>query len=133
MRQQVRQHRPRTQRSILDLRAARKKTEQAGHGQERENRTASGWHEGEWESHAGGFSGTVTPYGPSPRSTALSTVRLPLGHGLRVDAVAPGQRFQSLLTVLDVSTHYLSRHGARVQNLSYKAFFHAGVWRVPWD
>jgi hypothetical protein len=50
-----------------------------------------------------------------PRS-ALSTWR-----GLRIDAVAPGQRPQALLTMLYRSTDRLCRCGAPMKNLSHRA------------
>ena len=50
---------------------------------------------------------------------------LPLGDGLRVDPVAPGQRPQALLTVLYRSTDRLCRRGAAVKNLAHSASLHS--------
>src|SRR5215207_2140821 len=47
---------------------------------------------------------------------------LPLGDGLRVEAVAPGQPPQALLTMLDRSTHRRSRAGAPMENLAHSAY-----------
>src|SRR6516164_1392915 len=49
--------------------------------------------------------------------------RFPLGDGLRIDAVALGQRPQALLTMLYRSTDRLCRCGAPVKNLAHSASF----------
>src|ERR1700733_11485201 len=51
---------------------------------------------------------------------------LPFGDGLRVDAVAQGQRPQARLTMLYRSTDRLCRCGAAVENLAHSASLHAG-------
>src|ERR1700676_5185700 len=56
---------------------------------------------------------------------------LPLGDGLRVDAVAPGQRPQARLTMLYRSTDRLCRRGAAVENLAHSASLHAGENSAP--
>src|SRR5688500_4627032 len=50
---------------------------------------------------------------------------LPLRYGLLVDAVAPRELPQALLTMLYRSTHCLCRAGAPMQNLSHSASFHS--------
>ncbi len=50
---------------------------------------------------------------------------LPLGNGLLIDAVVPGQRSQALLTMLYRSTDRLCRCGAAVENLAHNASFHS--------
>jgi hypothetical protein len=49
---------------------------------------------------------------------------LPLGDGLRVDAVAPRKRPHALSTMLYRSTDRRCRAGAPVKNLSHSASFH---------
>src|SRR3954466_257765 len=56
---------------------------------------------------------------------------LPLGHGLRVDAVALGQAPQALLTMLDRSTHCRRRAGAPMQNWAHSASFHSNEKSAP--
>src|SRR3954468_13069999 len=56
---------------------------------------------------------------------------LPLGHRLRVDAVALGQHPQALLTMLDRSTDRLCRAGAPMKNLAHSASFHSGEKNAP--
>src|SRR5580704_5392556 len=56
---------------------------------------------------------------------------LPFGDGLRVDAVAPGQRPQARLTMLYRSTDRLCRCGAAVENLAHSASLHAGENGAP--
>src|SRR5215212_12202789 len=56
---------------------------------------------------------------------------LPLGHGLRVDPVAPGQHPQALLTMLDRSTHCRRRAGAPMKNLAHSASFHSREKSAP--
>ena len=48
---------------------------------------------------------------------------LPLGDGLLVDPVAPGERPQALLTMLYRSTDRLCRRGAPMKNLAHSASF----------
>ena len=55
----------------------------------------------------------------------------PLGDGLRVDAVAPGQPPQALWTLLDRSTDRRSRRGAPVVNLAHSASFHSREKTAP--
>src|SRR5215212_3118348 len=55
---------------------------------------------------------------------------LPLGRGLRIDAVAPGQHPQALLTMLDRATHR-RRAGASMQNLAHSASFHSNEKSAP--
>ncbi len=57
--------------------------------------------------------------------------RPPLGHGLRIDAAAFGQRPRARLTVLDRATDRLRRGGAAVRNLARGASLHAGVKSAP--
>ena len=56
---------------------------------------------------------------------------LPLGDGLRVDAISLRKRSQALLTILYCSTHRLCRRGAPVQNLSHSASFHSWENNLP--
>src|SRR5271163_879162 len=56
---------------------------------------------------------------------------LPFGDGLRVDAVAPGQRPQARLTMLYRSTDRLCRRGAAVENLAHSASLHAKENNAP--
>jgi hypothetical protein len=56
---------------------------------------------------------------------------LPFGDGLRVDAVAQGQRPQARLTMLYRSTDRLCRCGAAVENLAHSASLHAGENGAP--
>src|SRR5918997_5665645 len=56
---------------------------------------------------------------------------LPLGDGLRVDAVAPGQGSQALLTMLYRSTHCRRRGGAPVMNLAQSASFQSAEKSAP--
>src|SRR5215212_3369340 len=56
---------------------------------------------------------------------------LPLGHRLRVEAVAPGQHPQALLTMLDRATHRRCRAGAPMQNLAQSASLHSGEKNAP--
>src|SRR5690242_3633966 len=56
---------------------------------------------------------------------------LPLGDGLWIDAVAPGQHPQALLTMLDCSTHRRRRAGAPMQNLAHSASFHSDEKSAP--
>src|SRR5580700_8189838 len=55
----------------------------------------------------------------------------PLGDGLRIDAVAPGQNPQALLTMLYRSTDRLCRRGAAVENLAHSASFHSMEYNAP--
>ena len=59
------------------------------------------------------------------------TALLPLGHGLLVDAVAPGKCPQALLTILYCSTDRLCRRGAAVKNLAHSASFHSKENNAP--
>src|ERR1700680_4285509 len=59
------------------------------------------------------------------------TALLPLGDGLRVDAVAPGQSPQARLTMLYRSTDRLCRRGAAMKNLAHSASLHAGENGAP--
>jgi len=56
---------------------------------------------------------------------------LPLGNGLRVDAVALGQAPQALLTLLDRSTHRRRRAGAPMKNLAHSASFQSDEKSAP--
>src|SRR5665213_226059 len=56
---------------------------------------------------------------------------LPLGDGLLVDAVAPGELPQALLTILYCSTECRCRGGAAVENLSHSASFHCWENNAP--
>src|SRR4029079_10045508 len=56
---------------------------------------------------------------------------LPLGYGLRVDAVPLRKAPQALLTMLDRSTHCRRRAGAPMQNLAHSASFHSGEKSAP--
>src|SRR5215217_5356887 len=56
---------------------------------------------------------------------------LPLGDGLRVDPVAPGQHPQALLTMLDRATDRRSRAGAPMQNLAHSASLHSAEKSAP--
>src|SRR5829696_2326048 len=56
---------------------------------------------------------------------------LPLGHRLRVDAVALGQPPQALLTMLDRSTHCRRRAGAPMKNLAHSASFQSNEKSAP--
>src|SRR5215211_2145710 len=56
---------------------------------------------------------------------------LPLGDGFWIDAVAPGQHPQALLTMLDRSTHRRSRAGAPMKNLAHSASFHSNEKSAP--
>src|SRR5215212_5363967 len=56
---------------------------------------------------------------------------LPLGDGLRVDPVAPGQHPQALLTMLDRSTDRRRRAGAPMQTLAHSASFHSREKGAP--
>src|SRR5215207_4267428 len=56
---------------------------------------------------------------------------LPLGHRLRVEAVAPGQPPQALLTMLDRATHRRCRAGAPMKNLAHSASLHSGEKNAP--
>src|SRR5215212_5944304 len=56
---------------------------------------------------------------------------LPLSDGLRVDAVAPGQHPQALLTLLDRSTDRRRRAGAPMQTLAHSASLHSAEKSAP--
>src|SRR5215212_3514608 len=56
---------------------------------------------------------------------------LPLCDGLRVEAVAPGQHPQALLTMLDRATHRRCRAGAPMKNLAHSASLHSGEKNAP--
>src|SRR6266496_5038416 len=56
---------------------------------------------------------------------------LPLGDGLRIDAVAPGQCPQARLTMLYRSTDRLCRRGAAVENLAHSPSFHSPENNAP--
>src|SRR5688572_29889294 len=56
---------------------------------------------------------------------------LPLRYGLLIDAVAPRELPQALLTMLYRSTHCLCRAGAPMQNLSHSASFHSSEKTAP--
>src|SRR5215213_2475946 len=56
---------------------------------------------------------------------------LPLRDGFWIDAVAPGQAPQALLTMLDRSTHRRRRAGAPMQNLAHSASFQSREERAP--
>src|ERR1700730_12550164 len=56
---------------------------------------------------------------------------LPLGDGLRIDAVALGQRPQARLTMLYRSTDRLCRRGAAMKNLAHSASFHSPENNAP--
>src|SRR4051812_12653859 len=66
--------------------------------------------------------------GPEVRNSAAA---LPLADGLLVDAVAPRQRPQALLTMLYRTTDRLRRAGAPMQNLAHSASFHFAVKSAP--
>src|ERR1017187_2524210 len=59
------------------------------------------------------------------------TALLPLGDGLRVDPVAPGQSPQARLTMLYRSTDRRCRRGAAVENLAHSASFHSREYNAP--
>src|ERR1700690_854802 len=59
------------------------------------------------------------------------TALLPLGDGLRVDPVAPGQSPQARLTMLYRSTDCLCRCGAAVENLSHSASYQSAENNAP--
>src|ERR1700692_2251189 len=59
------------------------------------------------------------------------TALLPLGDGLRVDPVAPGQSPQARLTMLYRSTDRRCRRGAAVENLAHSASFHSREYDAP--
>jgi len=59
------------------------------------------------------------------------TAPLPLGDGLLIDAVAPGQGPQARLTMLYRSTDRLCRCGAPVKNLAHSASFHSREKTAP--
>src|SRR5271170_6043234 len=65
------------------------------------------------------------------RQISDSAALLPLGHGLRVDPVAPRKGPQALLTTLYRSTDRLCRGGAAVENLAHSASLHAGENGAP--
>src|SRR5687768_11090197 len=56
---------------------------------------------------------------------------LPLRYGLLIDAVAPRELPQALLTMLYRSTDCLCRAGAPMQNLSHSASFHSREKTAP--
>src|SRR5215218_2658156 len=56
---------------------------------------------------------------------------LPLRDGFWIDAVAPGQHPQALLTMLDRSTDRRRRAGAPMQNLAHSASFHSNEKSAP--
>src|SRR5215212_4914741 len=55
----------------------------------------------------------------------------PLGDGFWIDAVAPGQHPQALLTMLDRATHCRRRAGAPMENLAHSASFHSNEKSAP--
>src|SRR6202049_4758042 len=65
------------------------------------------------------------------RQIGARTALLPLGDGLRVDAVAPGQSPQARLTMLYRSTDRLCRRGAAVEHLAHSASFHSPENNAP--
>ena len=69
-------------------------------------------------------------FGPVGRSATERRIP-PLGHGLLVDPVAPGQGPQALLTMLYRSTDRLCRCGAAVKNLAHTASLHAEENSAP--
>lgn len=65
------------------------------------------------------------------RQVCDRTALLLFGDGLRVDAIAPREHSQALLTMLHRSTDHLCRFGAPVQNQAHGTSFHACEKNAP--
>jgi hypothetical protein len=103
-------------------------------GRSRQARPADSLQDPKHQRNGGGkeIESADLPHAHERTDTAVWRVRsLPLGNGLLVDAVAPGELPQALLTNLYCSTDCLCRRGAAVKNLAHSASFHSMEKTAP--